>query len=171
LDRITFNIPGVWTQDIEAFEDERGSFSPILTNEITFSIKETYVAKTNEGYLRGLHFQKPPYAQNKIVCCIDGLIEDIIVDLRRSSPTYGEIITFFMEGDSPYLTHIPAGCAHGYYAYKDSTVIYFMDEVFHPEFYGGIRWNSCLIALPYDVKTSVKDKKLPSICDFETPFI
>jgi dTDP-4-dehydrorhamnose 3,5-epimerase len=170
-DKITFRIPGVWTQDVEGFEDERGSFSPIITDETGFPIKEMYVANTHEGYLRGLHFQMPPYPQNKIVCCVDGLIEDIIVDLRKSSPTYGDVMTFFMEGSSPYLVHIPAGCAHGYYAYRDSTVIYCMDEVFHPESYGGIKWDSCLIALPSGVKTSIKDAKLPRFCNFETPFI
>jgi dTDP-4-dehydrorhamnose 3,5-epimerase len=164
-------IPGVWVQNIEGFKDERGSFSPIITNETAFAIRETYISNTYEGYLRGLHFQKPPYAQNKIVCCIDGLIEDIVVDLRINSPTYGEVATFFMEGGCPHVAHIPAGCAHGYYAYRDSTVIYFMDEEFHPELYGGIKWDSCLVSLPNDVKISAKDNALPRFCDFETPFI
>ena len=171
MDKLALRIPGVWVQSIEGFKDERGTFSPVITNETDFAIKESYVSTTFEGFLRGLHFQKPPYAQNKIVCCIDGLIEDIVVDLRRNSPTYGEVMTFFMEGSSPYIAHIPVGCAHGYYAYKDSIVIYFMDQEFHPELYGGIKWDSCLIALPNDVKTSAKDQKLPKFCDFETPFI
>jgi len=171
MDRLTFNIPDVWVQEVEGFEDERGTFSPIINNKINFNIKETYVSHTNEGYLRGLHFQIPPYAQNKIVCCVDGIIDDIIVDLRKSSPTYGEIMSFFMDGSDPYIAHIPAGCAHGYYAYRDSIVVYFMDEEFHPELYGGIKWDSCLLTLPTGVKTSIKDNKLPRFCDFETPFI
>lgn len=171
MDRLTFNIPGVWVQQIEGFNDARGTFSPVITSETNFAVKETYVSNTHEGYLRGLHFQKPPYPQNKIVCCVDGLIEDIVVDLRKSSPTYGEIMTFFMEGKCPHIAHIPAGCAHGYYAYQDSMIIYFMDEEFHPEFYGGIKWDSCLLSLPSGVKTSLKDSNLPKFCDFETPFI
>jgi len=171
MDKITLRIPGVWVQKIEGFEDARGTFSPIISNEVDFPIKETYISNTHEGYLRGLHVQKPPYPQNKIVCCIDGLIEDIVLDLRIHSPTYGEVVTFFMEGVCPHIAHIPAGCAHGYYAYHDSMVIYFMDEEFHPELYGGIKWDSCLISLPSGVQTSIKDAKLPRFCDFETPFI
>jgi len=171
MDKVALRIPGVWTQKVEGFEDARGTFSPIITNETDFPIKETYVSNTHEGFLRGLHFQMPPYAQNKIVCCIEGLVEDIIVDLRKSSPTYGEVMTFFLDGGCSYIAHIPAGCAHGYYAYRDSTIIYFMDEEFHPELYGGIKWDSCLIALPSGVQTSAKDAKLPRFCDFETPFI
>lgn len=171
MDKIALRIPGVWVQKIGGFRDTRGVFSPIITNETDFAIRETYVASTNQGCLRGLHFQSPPYAQNRIVCCVEGLVEDIVLDLRRDSSTYGEVMTFFMEGKCPHIAHIPTGCAHGYYAYQDSTVIYFMDEEFHPELHGGIRWDSCLVSLPIGVEASDKDNKLPKFCDFETPFI
>ena len=169
-DRITFRIPGVWAQEIEGFEDERGIFSPLVVKDIGFDVKESYISKSNVGVLRGLHFQKPPFPQNKLVYCLDGMIEDIIVDLRKNSSTYGKNITFFMDSIIPYRLHVPAGCAHGYYAWKDSTVLYFMDEYFHEECYGGIHWQSSERIIPSNLKVSLKDSRLPYSWDYETPF-
>jgi len=171
LEKIPLDIDGVWTAQVPDFQDMRGYLSTICNEDDNFNVKEVYIAETKEGYLRGLHFQAPPYVQSKLIYCIKGCIYDVIVDLRKHSPTYKKYISTYMDDKEKYILHVPAGCAHGYFAFELSQILYMMDKEFHPECYGGIHYDSIDVDWPSNLTTSLKDNNLPRLEHFETPFI
>lgn len=96
-------------------------------------------SKSRRGVLRGLHFQRPPHAQAKIVGCVQGRILDFAVDLRAGSPTYGKHLSIELSGDNHRQLFIPKGFAHGYLTLSETAVFrYKCDEFYHPESEGGI---------------------------------
>lgn len=125
--------------------------------------------------LRGLHFQRPPYGQDKVVRCIKGRIYDVAVDLREASPTYGHSVGMELSADNGLQLFLPVGFAHGFLTLEpNSEVVYKVSRAYAPESDGGIAWDSAGIAWPLppgiNPYLSEKDLSLPKLSEFASPF-
>lgn len=161
-------------------DDIRGGFTKDFSKEIfaengiDYEIAEVFYAKNQEGVIRGLHFQREKQ-QPKLVRCISGHIWDVIVDLRKDSPTFKKWLSFDLYGEKYNEVLIPKGCAHGYLALEPSIVSYKCAEKFYSEYDDGIRWNDPDIAVRWplgkiggieNVITSDKDQNLQTFAEF-----
>ena len=180
MEVIKTKLDGVVIITPNVFEDNRGyffeSFNQKEFNEKICKIEfvQDNESMSSRGVMRGLHFQRPPYAQSKLVRCTKGEVIDIAVDLREGSPTYGEYVAVHLSALNYRQLFIPKGFAHGFVVLTDTAKFqYKCDEFYHPEADGGIsiiddRWNW---DFPMEgVILSDKDKKLPLFKDFKTPF-
>jgi dTDP-4-dehydrorhamnose 3,5-epimerase len=152
------------------FEDHRGIFlKPFLKKELGSpfgEIHEVYVSSSIPKTFRGLHYQRGLKAQKKYVICLSGQIEDVAVDLRPGSPTLGRTFRCTLRAEEPVGVIIPAGFAHGIYAYSHATIANFCDKSYSPEDEGGIHHASIPEIADLEVTTlSSKDASLPSLED------
>lgn len=126
------------------------------------------------GVLRGLHYQKNPCAQGKLVQCINGKIFDVAVDIRKGSPTYGSCVSVELSGDNNHMLYVPPGFAHGFVVLSESAdVIYKCTREYSPEDDRGIIWNDPYINIQWPVKDPVlseKDSKHPLLKDADNNF-
>jgi len=164
------------------FVDERGyfleSFKLKKFEEIICPIKfvQDNESKSSKGVLRGLHFQKPPYEQAKLVRCIEGEVLDVAVDIRKNSKTYGQHVAVLLSGENKRQLFVPRGFAHGFLVISETaTFAYKVDNSYAPEFDAGIRWNDNELNIQWDmedseVMISAKDAELPFFLEFESPF-
>ena len=166
----------------KVFEDARGYFYESYSKrdfdrqvrEITFV--QDNESKSSYGVLRGLHYQKWPFAQSKLVRVLRGRVVDVAVDLRLGSPTYGKSVAVELSGDNRLMFFIPRGFAHGFAVLSDEVVFqYKCDNFYHPESEGGLAWDDPDLAidwrLPADkVILSERDKHHPCLKDIESPF-
>lgn len=175
-------IEGVYIIEPTVFGDERGYFFESYNEEhfrsetgIDVHFVQDNESRSKRGVLRGLHFQKKPYAQAKLVRVVQGKVLDVVVDIRKESPTFGKHIAVELSGDNHRQLFIPKGFAHGYVVMEDDTVFqYKCDEFYHPEAEGGIAWNDPDIGIDWgvaesDITLSEKDKRHPllkEICEF-----
>jgi dTDP-4-dehydrorhamnose 3,5-epimerase len=127
------------------------------------------VSQSKKGVIRGLHYQTPPFQQGKLVRCVKGAIFDVAVDLRLSSPTFGQVETIVLTDENHLALYIPPGFAHGFQALTDDTIIHYKcTQVFSKEHDTGINPldDSLAIRWPQSVsEISDKDKQLPKLCD------
>lgn len=159
-------------------DDERGRFIKDYSSAafeslgIAHELHETFYASNKQaGIIRGLHFlfEKP---QAKLVRCITGAIYDVVVDLRKESPTFGRWQGFHLSADPPLSLLVPGYCAHGYVTLEPAIVSYKCDTIFDPECDDGIKWNDEELAIqwPQDITSqlviSPKDASLRSFADF-----
>ena len=148
------------------FEEVVGKTSFVQDNE----------SKSSKGVLRGLHFQKPPYEQAKLVRCVEGEVLDVAVDIRKNSKTYGQHIAVLLSGENKRQLFVPRGFAHGFLVLSDTaTFAYKVDNSYAPEFDAGIRWNDNELNIQWgmedsEVMISAKDAELPFFLEFESPF-
>jgi len=148
------------------FEEVVGKTSFIQDNE----------SKSSKGVLRGLHFQKPPFEQAKLVRCIEGEVLDVAVDIRKYSKTYGEHVAVLLSEENKRQLFVPRGFAHGFLVLSDSaTFAYKVDNTYAPDHDAGIRWNDKELNIQWGVvdsvvKVSAKDTELPFFLEFESPF-
>ena len=187
MEVIKTNIDGVVIIEPRIFEDSRGyffeSFSqrefdekvvPILGNKITFV--QDNESKSSYGVMRGLHFQRPPYTQSKIVRCVRGRVLDVAVDIRKGSPSYGQHVAVELTEDNHRQFFIPRGFAHGFAVLSETAVFqYKCDNFYHPEADGGISILDDSLNIDWRIPTehanlSDKDTKHPLLKDFDTPF-
>ena len=175
-------IEGVYIIEPTVFGDERGYFFESYNEErfrsetgIDVHFVQDNESRSKRGVLRGLHFQKKPYAQAKLVRVVQGKVLDVVVDIRKESPTFGKHIAVELSGNNHRQLFIPKGFAHGYVVMEDDTVFqYKCDEFYHPEAEGGIAWNDPDIGIDWgvaesDITLSEKDKRHPllkEICEF-----
>ena len=138
-------IEGAYIIYTDIYFDERGYFTETYNqnkfNEIIPNIKfvQDNQSQSTKNVLRGLHFQKAPYEQSKLVRCIEGKVLDVAVDLRKDSPSYGKYVTVELEENTGKQFFIPKGCAHGFLVLSDvATFQYKVDEYWHPESEDGI---------------------------------
>jgi dTDP-4-dehydrorhamnose 3,5-epimerase len=126
------------------------------------------------GTLRGLHFQRPPAAQAKLVTVLRGSIFDVAVDVRADSPTFGKHVSTELSADSGCQAYIPVGFAHGFLTLEDDVlVMYKVSDFYAPAQDGGIRWDDSDLAIAWpmrDIVISEKDGQLPQLRDFISPF-
>ena len=128
------------------------------------------------GTVRGLHFQRPPFAQAKLVRCVRGSIWDVAVDARKGSPTYGQWVADTLSAENRRQLFLPAGFLHGFVTLEDDTeVAYKVDAHYDAPSDGGILWNDEGLALPWPLEgrtpvVSDKDAAMPAFADFDSPF-
>ena len=177
------SIEGVVIIEPRIFEDSRGyffeSFSQREFNEKVCPI--TFVqdneSRSSYGVMRGLHFQRPPFTQSKLVRCVKGAVLDVAVDIRKGSPTYGRHVAVELTEDNHRQFFIPRGFAHGFVVLSEIAVFqYKCDEFYHPEADGGISILDDTLGIDWGISTdkvnlSEKDTKHPLLKDFDTPFI
>lgn len=167
-------IKGVYIIKPDVKIDDRGYFFRVFCNKeikengIDFEIKQINRSfNKKKGTLHGMHFQKHPKAEGKIVQCIKGAIYDIALDLRPNSKTYGKWVGEELSEGNKKMLLIPKGCAHGYQSLKDnSEILYFSSEFYSPKYEGGIRWNDSFFKIKWPIKISNisdKDKIWPLI--------
>ena len=128
------------------------------------------------GVMRGLHFQKPPYTQSKLVRCVRGAVLDVAVDIRKGSPTYGKHVAVELTEENHHQLFIPHGFAHGFAVLSETAVFqYKCDNFYHPEADGGINILDASIDIDWKIPVdqailSEKDTKHPLLKDFDSPF-
>ena len=176
------SIEGIVIIDPTVFGDNRGyfleSYSEKEFKEVigNVSFVQDNESKSSKGVLRGLHFQKPPFAQAKLVRCIEGKVLDVVVDIRKNSKTYGQHFTTELSGENKKQVFIPRGFAHGFLVLSDSAIFaYKVDNTYAPEHDAGIRWNDPIVNIPWgisesEVLVSKKDAQLPFFTEFDSPF-
>ena len=155
--------------------DERGTFSEIYKSSVfgKAGIKDAFVQEnrsvSKKGVLRGLHYQRRPFAQAKLVSCGKGRVFDVAVDLRKNSKTFREWFGVELSGENRLMLFIPAGFAHGFLALADgSEVVYKCSKEYAPAYDAGVRWNDPAIGVEWGVKKpilSAKDNALPALKD------
>lgn len=157
------------------YHDDRGWFYEHYTERefakhgITHSFVQDNQSFTRKGCIRGLHLQLPPAAQAKLVSVIAGSILDVVVDLRRSSPTFGEHFTCEMDGSRHNMLYVPPGFAHGFAALEDTIFFYKCSAFYSRENEAGIKWNDPTLAIRWPIENpvvSAKDDGLPSFDEF-----
>ena len=149
---ITFTetkLPGAFIIEPEIFADERGFFARSYSEDefeahgIKLRMAECHISFNKKRYtIRGLHFQKDPFAQAKLVRCTQGAIFDVIVDLRPDSPTFKQWIGEELTAANHRMLYVPKGFAHGYQTLEDDTEMFYqVSEFYTPSSLGGVRWN------------------------------
>lgn len=179
---IETNIPGVFILEPRVFNDARGYFFESFSQrEFDEKVGEVHFVQDNEskssrGVLRGLHFQKPPYSQAKLVRCVKGKVLDVAVDLRKGSPTYGQYAAAELSEENHLQFFIPKGFAHGFAVLSDEAIFqYKCDEYYHPEAEGGISILDESLGIDWKVDAtkailSEKDTRHPLLKDFKSTF-
>ncbi|MBC5774280.1 dTDP-4-dehydrorhamnose 3,5-epimerase [Pontibacter sp. KCTC 32443] len=180
MDFKTFEIEGLVEFQPRVFRDDRGYFLETFSMKWFehLGLKPNFVqdnqSVSKKGVLRGLHFQKPPYAQGKLVRVSSGRALDVAVDLRKNSPTYGKHVTCILDAEQQNVFYIPEGFAHGFVALEDNTTfLYKCTDFYQPSAEGGILWNDPELSIDWGVENplvSPKDEILPLLRHFESPF-
>ena len=174
---IETEIQGVFIIEPKVFGDSRGYFFESFSKkEFESRIGPVEFVQDNEskscyGVVRGLHFQKPPHAQAKLVRVVKGKVLDVAVDLRKDSPTYGKHVTVELSEDNHRQVFIPKGFAHGFSVLSDEAVFqYKCDDYYAPETEGAVAWNDPELNIDWRVPAdmmilSEKDKRHPELKD------
>ena len=166
----------------KVFQDDRGYFMESFKSSLIEQyLPEIHFIQDNEskstyGVLRGIHFQKPPFAQTKLVRVIEGEVLDVAVDLRTKSPTYGKYFSIILSGDNKKQFLIPKGFGHGFAVLSESAIFsYKVDNEYHPECDSGIRFDDKDLGIDWDLNhsdivLSNKDRQLQYFKNFISPF-
>lgn len=166
----------------KVFGDERGYFMETFQEEwFRQNVSDTKFIQDNEsksskGVLRGLHFQTPPFNQAKLVRVIEGEVLDVAVDLRKSSPTYGQHHSILLTAENKKQFFVPNGFAHGFVVLSETAIFsYKVDNLYSPEHDSGIAWNDSDLNIDWQIdldliQLSDKDKNQGSYGEFDSPF-
>ena len=187
MEVITTDIKGVLVIQPKVFGDNRGYFfesfsqrefdekvTPILGHTINFV--QDNESMSSYGVMRGLHFQRPPFTQSKLVRCVKGAVLDVAVDIRKGSPTFGQHVAVELTEENHTQFFVPRGFAHGFAVLSETAVFqYKCDEFYHPEADGGISILDTSLGIDWKIPTdkallSEKDTKHALLKDFDTPF-
>ena len=175
-------IDGLFIIEPRIFKDARGYFFESFSQrEFDEKVGPVRFVQDNEsmsqyGVMRGLHFQRPPFTQSKLVRCVRGAVLDVAVDLRKGSPTYGQHIAVELSEENHLQFFVPKGVAHGFSVLTETAVFqYKCDEFYHPEADDGISILDPSLGIDWRIPAdkvilSEKDTKHPLLKDFETPF-
>ena len=174
-------LSGVHIIDVDPHEDARGTFARIwCAREAKAHGLETQIAQASlsrnreTGTVRGLHYQRPPYAEVKVVRCVRGAVFDVALDLRRSSATFRQWVGLELTADNGRALYIPERCAHGFMTLEpDSEILYQMSSYYEPEAGAGVRWNDDAFAIEWPLPVSVigpKDARWNDFRDEDTPW-
>lgn len=179
---IPTKIEGVVTIEPRLFQDDRGYFFESYSEkDFNREVREIHFVQDNEskssyGVMRGLHFQRPPFTQSKLVRCVKGAVLDVAVDIRKGSPTYGQHVAVELTEDNHRQFFIPRGFAHGFAVLSPEAVFqYKCDNFYHPEADGGISILDSSLGIDWRIPTdhailSEKDTRHPLLKDFDSPF-
>ena len=175
-------IPGLWLYAPKVFGDERGFFMESYNKSVFAAqgldipfIQDNHALSRSKGVLRGLHFQNPPRAQTKLVRVTRGEVLDVVVDLRKGSPTYGQWKGFVLSEANFLQLLVPKGFAHGYLTLTENVeFLYKVDDTYAPEADSGLLWNDPDLAIAWGVDDPIlspKDAALGRFRDFISPFV
>ncbi|MCT4616287.1 MAG: dTDP-4-dehydrorhamnose 3,5-epimerase [Marinifilaceae bacterium] len=175
-------IPEVIIIEPKVFGDDRGYFFESFNqkkfeeNIGKINFVQDNESKSSRGVLRGLHFQRPPFTQAKLVRCVQGEVIDVAVDLRKDSPTYKSYIAEILSSENKRQLFVPRGFAHGFAVLSETAIInYKVDNYYSPEHDSGIAWDDTEVNIDWEINKaevllSGKDKLLKPIRDTEIPF-
>ena len=160
-------IKNLYIIETEPRSDDRGCFARIFcqnelaTLNIAYKIAQINQSLTKQkGTIRGMHFQRAPRMEDKIVQCLQGAIFDVAIDLRENSPTYRQWVGVELTAENNKLFLIPKGFAHGFQTLTDySRIQYFVSEYYSPENESGVRWDDPLINIKWPIENSILSKK------------
>ncbi|MDB6065702.1 MAG: dTDP-4-dehydrorhamnose 3,5-epimerase [Pedosphaera sp.] len=171
-------LEGVFVVQPKIFTDKRGVFVKTYHEElfreagIAFTPREEFFSTSRKGVVRGMHFQLPPAAHDKLVFCPTGKVLDVVVDLRKESKTFGKTFTRELSAENRELLFIPVGFAHGFLSLADDTIMVYQTSTVHsPAQDAGILWSS--VGFDWPVKEPIlsdRDKTFPALKDFQSPF-
>lgn len=179
---IQTSIPGVVIIEPRLFKDDRGYFFESFSErDFNTQVREVKFVQDNEsmssyGVMRGLHFQRPPFTQSKLVRCVKGAVLDVAVDIRKGSPTYGQHVAVELTEENHRQFFVPRGFAHGFAVLSETAIFqYKCDNFYHPEADGGISILDDSLGINWRIPTdhailSEKDTKHPLLKDFDSPF-
>ena len=182
MEAIKTDIEGVFIIEPRVFNDARGYFFESYSErDFNAQVREVHFVQDNEskssyGVMRGLHFQRPPFTQSKLVRCVKGAVLDVAVDIRKGSPTYGQHVAVELTEDNHRQFFVPRGFAHGFAVLSEEAVFqYKCDNFYHPEADGGISILDTSLGIDWRIPTdkailSEKDTKHPLLADFDSPF-
>ena len=182
MEVIKTKIDGLLILEPRIFEDSRGYFFESFSQkDFNQQVGPVVFVQDNEskssfGVMRGLHFQRPPFTQSKLVRCVKGAVLDVAVDIRKGSPTYGQHVAVELTEDNHRQFFIPKGFAHGFSVLSETAVFqYKCDEFYHPKADGGISILDDSLGIDWRIPTdkailSDKDTKHPLLKDFDSPF-
>lgn len=178
---IQTELPGLLIIEPDVFRDERGYFCETYNQEklSQLGFNQNFVqdneSMSSKGVLRGIHFQKPPFAQAKLVRVIKGSVIDFAVDLRKGSPTFGKYKSVKLDAEKKNMLYLPEGFGHGFLSLEDNTVFsYKCSNFYNKESESGILWSDEDLAIDWQIENPIlsdKDKILTSFKDFDSPFI
>jgi dTDP-4-dehydrorhamnose 3,5-epimerase len=165
------------------FGDARGWFTETYNQENFAKLgihdvfrQDNHSMSAEPGVLRGLHFQRPPHAQAKLVRCVRGSIFDVAVDVRKGSPTYGKWFSAVLSAENGKQLYVPIGFAHGFVTTEPFTEVqYKVNALYAPSAEGGVIWNDPSLAIPWPLppggaSLSPKDTLLPTLAELDSPF-
>ena len=182
MEVIKTDIDGVVIIEPRIFKDARGYFFESYSKrEFDEKVRPINFVQDNEscssyGVMRGLHFQRPPFAQSKLVRCVKGAVLDVAADIRKGSPTYGRHVAVELTEDNHRQFFVPRGFAHGFAVLSDIAVFqYKCDNYYHPEADGGISIQDESLGIDWRINPakailSDKDTKHSILADFDSPF-
>ena len=175
------DIPEVILVEAQSFLDDRGFFlesfkeSAFVSNGIDTKFVQDNFSHSVKGVLRGLHYQKNPKAQAKLVTTLRGEIFDVAVDIRKDSPTYGKWVSEILSENNHRLLYIPEGFAHGFYVIsQDADVLYKVNNEYSSEHEKGIIWNDPTLNISWPTNNPIlheKDLQLPLLKDADNNFM
>lgn len=173
------SIPGCFEIIPNILTDHRGSFVKtfnsdlFIANGLDTHFVEEYYSRSRRRVLRGMHFQSPPMQHTKLVYCIEGSVTDVVIDLRRGSPSYGHCVSFDLNSKSANMVYIPAGLAHGFYVNSEhALMMYKVTSVYSPQNDTGILWNS--IGYRWTDSNpiiSIRDKSFCHLDEYDSSFV
>ncbi|HCE47115.1 MAG TPA: dTDP-4-dehydrorhamnose 3,5-epimerase [Prevotellaceae bacterium] len=175
-------IDGVVIIEPKVFKDSRGYFFESFSQrEFEEKVRKINFVQDNEsmsiyGVMRGLHFQRPPFTQSKLVRCVRGKVLDVAVDIRKGSPTYGQHVAVELSEDNHRQFFVPRGFAHGFAVLSETAIFqYKCDNFYHPEADGGISILDSSIGIEWKIPAgqailSEKDTKHVLLKNFDSPF-
>lgn len=176
-------IPGVVIIEPRVFGDSRGYFFEAFSErEFCEKVADVSFVQDNEsksvyGVVRGLHYQREPYSQSKLVRCVKGRVLDVAVDIRKGSPTYGRHVAVELSDENHRMLFIPQGFAHGFSVLSEEAVFqYKCSAYYEPQSEGGVAWDDPDLAIDWKLPRqhiilSTRDEKLPSLVDSPVDFV
>ncbi len=171
-------IPGCYLVRSRLLPDDRGSFLKLFHHPIFGEAglspdwREIYCSSSRRGVIRGMHFQSPPADHEKLVFCLSGEVLDVILDLRRGSPTERRHLAIPLRGEAGVGVYVAAGCAHGFLGISEqSSMLYLVTTPYAPDHDRGIAWDSFGFDWPVqDPILSARDAAHPRLSEFDSPF-
>ena len=177
MERVEELLPGAWLLRLPHSADNRGRFvktysrSALARLGLNCELHEAFYSLSAKDVVRGMHFQRPPHEQVKLVHCAAGSVLDVLLDLR-AGPGYGHVASAALQASTPALLFVPAGVAHGFRALEDGTLVLYQASTEHaPAHDGGVRWDSFGFDWGLDKPIlSLRDQGHPPLAEFHTPF-
>jgi dTDP-4-dehydrorhamnose 3,5-epimerase len=173
-------IQGLVVVKPKVFRDPRGFFMETFRADsfqalgLPGHFLQDNLSKSSKGIVRGLHYQAPPFDQGKLVTAIRGTVLDVVVDIRKSSPTYGESRSFLLSEEDPCFVFVPSGFAHGFSVLSDIALFHYKcTQVYDKASEGGVLWNDPDLNIDWQVDNALvsdKDQELPRFKDLVSPF-